>query len=999
MKRVLCIIISVSILTSQVFAGLDIVRSSGITLTGADGINYIGTSGITLTGADGLLAYQSNGITLTGADGITLTGADGITLTGADGATYTGPNGITLTGADGITLTGADGITLTGADGITLTGADGTQYRADSVVARQPNGITLTGADGITLTGADGITLTGADGGTTVGSNGITLTGADGITLTGADGITLTGADGITLTGADSLTGFNANGIAFDNINPAGITLTGADGITLTGADGITLTGADGIVMRNIQGITLTGADAASTGLQSVDPELALALKNATDDSNINAVVVYHSAVAETDLAQLRQIGIQGGTRFRVLPMVYVSGTRSQIIAVSRLASVRSIYGNRTLALNSDPYYKTTGIQRVSIDRDLTTKNSGVPVSGKGVTVAVLDTGINSQHGDLSGKVAQNVRLTDVQSAPAGFLNPVALENVPNTDPTAGHGTFVAGVIAASGAASGGKYSGVAPGSRVLGLSAGDLNLTHVLSGFDYLLERGATYGVKVVNCSFSASTVFDFHDPVNVATKMLTERGVNVVVSAGNTGAGNGTLNPYAMAPWVIGVGATNENGVLAPFSSRGSFGGEFDQPTLVAPGVNVASLRSAATVTSIGGLGNADVQRLTVGELPFYATASGTSFSAPQVAGAVALMLEANPSLQPGDVKDILSRTATPLPKYFFHETGAGMLNTHAAVLEAAFPARHMGVFRSTLSRNSISFTTSTSPTFTELVAPGVARSVNLPIPTNVVQASVGISWNLSANDFGLKLFDSGNALLGESNYLNLPGLTGRREEVVVRNPSAQTLRAAIQHSLGAGTAQNVYGAVEMTRVEYPNLWDLNALSPAMVAEVEKAMLANVMLPEGRRFRPMSSVSRSDLAAAFIRAGLVSQYMAATPMFPDARDTFTRNSAESVQSNPNGKLFFDANVGERFYPNNNASKLIAAVAYVKAANLDQLAATSMLPLTVTDAASIPLQWRGYVAVALQRGFISLDGNQFNSNRAITRLELALALNRLVSN
>lgn len=996
MKKTLCFLILSSLLSSSAFAGLNIVRSSGITLTGADGINFIGTSGITLTGADGVLAYRSNGITLTGADGITLTGADGITLTGADGAGYTGANGITLTGADGITLTGADGITLTGADGITLTGADGSQYRADSIVLRRPSGITLTGADGITLTGADGITLTGADGAARVGTNGITLTGADGITLTGADGITLTGADGITLTGADSATGFSTAGLAFDLVKPSGITLTGADGITLTGADGITLTGADGVFMRNINGITLTGADDRN-GLQSVDPELAIALNNATDDSNINAIVAFHDRVTDADLDRLRQIGIQGGTRFRVLPMVYVTGTRSQLIAVSQLTRVRSIYGNRTLSLNSDPYFKTTGIQRVSTDSDLQIKNGGMPVSGKNVTVAVMDTGINSQHADLSGRVVQNVRLADTQSAPVTFLNPASVENLANTDPVAGHGTFVAGVIAASGASSGGKYSGVAPGARLLGLSTGDLNLTHVLSGFDYLLEKGSAYNVRVVNCSFSAKTVFDLHDPVNIATKMLTDNGVNVIFSAGNSGAGNGTLNPYAAAPWVIGVGATDQNSRLANFSSRGTFGGEFQQPTLVAPGVNIASLRSSATVTSVGGLAGADTQRLAVSELPFYATASGTSFSAPQVAGAVALMLEANPTLKPAEIKDILSRTATPLPRYFYHEAGAGMLNTYAAVLEAAFPDRRMGVFRANSAANFVTFTTTTSSNFTETVFPGLVLSVNVAIPSNVVQAGVAVSWGLSTNDFGMKVYNPGGAMVGESNYLNLPGLTGRREEVVLRNPTSQTLRAAIQHTGDVGVAQNVYGAVEITRVEYPELSDLAKLSADSVRAAENSLLTNVMQPVGRRFKPDSSISRFDLATAFVRAGLVSQYVAANPMFSDARDHFTRNAVESVQSNPDGKLFFDADSGGKFHPNSSATKLVAAIAFVKAAGLDHLAATSSLSSAVTDNNAIPAQWRGYAAVALQYGFIALDGNSFNPNRSVTRLELAKAMKALM--
>ena len=126
---------------------------------------------------------------------------------------------------------------------------------------------------------------------------------------------------------------------------------------------------------------------------------------------------------------------------------------------------------------------------------------------------------------------------------------------------------------------------------------------------------------------------------------------------SAGNSGSGNGTLNPYAAAPWVISVGATDEKGNLADYSSRGVFGEPNQNPTIVAPGANVVSLRGAVSQTSVLGLaGGADTQRLSAGELPYYTTASGTSFSAPQVAGTIALMLEANPNLTPAQIKDIL-------------------------------------------------------------------------------------------------------------------------------------------------------------------------------------------------------------------------------------------------------------------------------------------------------------------------------------------------------
>jgi hypothetical protein len=119
---------------------------------------------------------------------------------------------------------------------------------------------------------------------------------------------------------------------------------------------------------------------------------------------------------------------------------------------------------------------------------------------------------------------------------------------------------------------------------------------------------------------------------------------------------------------------------------------------------------------------------------------------------------------------------------------------------------------------------------------------------------------------------------------------------------------------------------------------------------------------------------------------------------MFTDVRDTYSRNAVESAQAFPSGSLFYDATPGGNFYPYNGATKLAAAIAFVKAAGLDSEAAAASLPLTVSDASSIPAAWRGYVAVALQRGFVSLDGNAFSPSRSLTRVELATSLNTLVS-
>ena len=980
-KKIVCFLLLLAFSANIVQAGISVVRSNGISITQTNGIDFVGVNGMRFTGADGFLGIETNGMRFTGADGGRFTGADGARFTGADGSTFTGTNGARFTGADGARFTGADGMRFTGADGYRFTGADGTIYRADSIIVTQPAGVLITKMNGARFTGVDGLGFTGTN-----------------LTLTTADGARFTGADGARFTGADTVVGIDSDGIAFSLNFPADFSITGPDGARFTGAD-VTVTGLNGARFTGVDGFRFTGADDGSeegqSGLQSIDPELAFQLNQAADDSNINAVIIFHQYPTESDLNDLRNIGIIGGTQFRALPMISVTTTRANLIAVSRLSRVRSIYGNRTLNLNSDPYLKTTQIQRVSTDKDLQKTNAGMPVSGRNITVAVLDTGVNSTHNDLAGRVVQNVRLLDTQSAAVGFVNPTPIENLTNTDLSNGHGTFVAGVVAGSGVNSGGKYSGVAPGAKILGLSAGDLSLVHVLSGFDYLLLNKANYNVRVVNCSFSADTVFDFNDPVNIATKLLTENGINVVFSAGNTGAGNGTLNPYAVAPWVISVGATDANRTLANFSSRGIFGDSLFTPSLVAPGVDLVSLRSAATQMSALGVAGTDLQRLTPAELPFYTTASGTSFSAPQVAGAIALMLEANPNLSTAAVKDILQRSATPLPSYYSHEVGAGMLNTYAAVLEAAFPNRKTGLFRAVLERDAVNFINSTTQTFSGVVNPDSTVTNQIQVSPNALQTGIHIAWGdmNSTNDLALKVFDADGNLAGNSNNVNLPGLNGRREQVFIDNAKGNVLQANVSNSFGMGSSQNFFGVVETTRVEYGKLKDLQSLSPQNQAVAHQSLSRFLLLPEGNNFRCNAFVSRADLAAAFIRAGLVPQYIAAKPLYSDVRDLTTRSVVESVQSNLNGKLILDSADG-KFYPHDAVSKLASAVAFVKAANLESAAAASTLPLTVADAYSIPSQWRGYVALALQKGWLKLDNNNnFKPNRAITRIELAQAI------
>jgi serine protease AprX len=993
-RRLIALALAVFLSCVPAMAGLTIVGSNGITAGGADSIDYYGTNGITASGADGILAFGPNGITASGADGITASGADGITASGADG--------ITASGADSTTITRADGITASGADGITISGADGSIYHADSVVIRNPTGITASGADNLIATGTNGITASGADTRSINHADGITASGADNtLTINRADGITASGADGIVI-----------------SITPNVVTIRGVSGITASGADGITISGADSFVQTGVNAVisALYQAETAA-GLQSVDPELAVLMNRLTDDSNIDAVIVYHHLPTDADIADLQAIGVLGGTRYRALPVIAVTTTWRRLTTISRLPSVRSLYTNRTFQWNLEPAARNlTGVERVRRNTDLTNTNQGYPVSGRGVTVAVLDTGVDGTHSDLSGRVVQNLKLADTQSLGVGFNYPVAAPNLPNTDQAYGHGTFVAGVIAGNGQQSSGKYAGVAPNANILGLSAGDPSLVFVLSGFDYLLTNHAAFNVRVVNCSFSANTVFDVNDPVNIATRMLTDNGVNVVFSAGNTGPGTDTLNPYSVAPWVIGTGATDDQGRLAGFSSRGDFGSPLFRPTLVAPGVNTVSLRAStgAAVTTVDGLAANDAG-LSPTEVPYYTTGNGTSFSAPQVAGVIALMLEANPQLTPAQIRDILQRTATPLPPYYAHEVGAGMLNAQAAVLEAAFPQRRFGQWRGTAYQGQVEFTNSAPQVFKGSVTPGSANDSSINMAPDVLRASVQIAWGgLSPNNLVLTLLNGQGTKQTSASALNSSGLTGRRQRSVVDLPAAGTWKARVEHAAGVVTAssgssvfaletastdcgpQAFTGTIQTTTAHYTPMTDIGGLDAASVSEIYQNFRGLVMWPVGQHFRPGFAVTRADLATALVLGARVPQYLPGQSNYTDVRDRATMLFVESAQAAPNGALFPSANPGGPFLPDSGVDRLTAVIALVRAAGLRQQAESGSYTLTYIDAASIPASLRGYVAVAVQNGLIGTNGTSFDPQGSFTRLDLSHAMARI---
>ncbi len=971
---------------SQATAGVLVRGTQGIMMTGIDGVTFDQTSGVTVSGVDSLLGLQVNGISVTSSDGVTASGVDGVTASGVDGVAYTGANGVTASGVDGVTASGVDGLLLIGSNGVTVSGVDGTTRTADSVVVRM--------ADGVTVSGVDSMSMYGVNGFHQVVNDGVTASGVDGVTASGVDSVVWTSADQVVARGTD--------GVPF-KVVPDGVTVSGVDTVIMTRADGVTASGVDAITMRVGDGVTASGVDGSAVpplGLMGVDPELALTLNKLTDDSNLNVVVTYHRPVSEGDIAELQRIGITGGTRFRMLPMVIVSGTPDQIAEISRLPTVRYMAQNRTLQWNEDRSRLVTGLLRTRTDAELKAQKSGLGYTGKGVAVAVIDTGIDSTHTDIAGRVMRNVRLADLQGFGVGFSYPVNAEGLPNTDIAQGHGTFVAGIIAGNSTRTGGKYSGYAPGANLVGLSAGDVNLFHVLAGFDYLLEKGAVLGVRVVNCSFSANVLYNEDDPVNIATKMLTERGINVVFSAGNAGPGLHSMNPYAAAPWVISVGATDGRGKLASFSSRGVFGSRNFRPTLVAPGVGVVSLRATggANLTGVTGLAAGDTQ-LSLTELPFYTTASGTSFTAPQVAGTIALMLEANPSLTPAQVRDILQRTATPLPPYYQHEAGAGMLNAHAAVLEAAFPERRIGVWRATSDRAQVRFVKEEEQLLSGTASPGTPHETVVKVSADAVMASAQVAWGpmWGTNDLSMTLYDANNVQRANANVLNAPGLTGKRERALVRMPSQGRWRVRVSNTLALlGTPQPYVGVFETARADYAPLLDLIGLHPATYSNIRQAIRMCVAWPVGSNYRPAFGVTRADLAEAMVVGGRVPQYLPGISNFTDVADPSTMLFVESAQSAPGGALFPDAGAGGAFRPDELVNRALAAVVLVRAAGLESKAISYSGSIPYGDAGQIPAGWHGYVMTAVEHGLMQSEDTAFSPQQPFTRADLARALVRI---
>jgi serine protease AprX len=422
-----------------------------------------------------------------------------------------------------------------------------------------------------------------------------------------------------------------------------------------------------------------------------LDPALEDALATAAADEVLEVAVVLPSIPSFTDLALLESTGaVVAG--FDELRMAAAAGTPAEIEAIAALSLAESLWLD--VALEETLDQSTELIQAAAAWAEPRPAGEPLGYTGRGVGVAVIDSGIDGLHPGVSypDVTVQNVRPVGFKDVGTG--TPVweaAVEDVAVTDVTSGHGSHVAGIIAGRGTAAG-QYRGVAPGAHLIGLGASDgLEMLTILQSYDWILAHAEEYGIRVINNSWAHAEpqvpYLDEH-ALDVASEAAVDAGLVVVFGAGNAGKGGDVFNNYARNDWVVSVGAVNKHGAPSSFSSRGN---ATHHATVVAPGEYIASVRATAGVISQANATPFDLTEPTaprmvpVDQWPYYTVKTGTSMAAPHVSGVVALMLEANPDLTPAQVRQLLVGTATGVPGCAVEDCGAGMVNALAAVRAA--------------------------------------------------------------------------------------------------------------------------------------------------------------------------------------------------------------------------------------------------------------------------------------------------------------------------
>lgn len=285
---------------------------------------------------------------------------------------------------------------------------------------------------------------------------------------------------------------------------------------------------------------------------------------------------------------------------------------------------------------------KTIGVDKIS----------PIPLTGKGITVAIIDTGI-IMHRDL----------TYPSSRIVGFKDFLKNRQKPYDDN--GHGTHISGLVASNGISSKGKYKGIAPEANILSVKAldneGNGKVSDILSAIQWVIQTRTIFNTRILNLSLGTAAQYsERYDPLVKAANKAIENGLIVVTAVGNNGPSQKSILSPSTSRHVISVGACNDRVesilTIPTFSSRGPTRDRVKKPDLLAPGVDIVSL---SNIDAAG-----------------YTSLTGTSMSAPIVSGVVALMLQENPYMTHFEAKKRLIESCTRIGLNQFEE-GAGVLS----------------------------------------------------------------------------------------------------------------------------------------------------------------------------------------------------------------------------------------------------------------------------------------------------------------------------------
>jgi serine protease AprX len=311
----------------------------------------------------------------------------------------------------------------------------------------------------------------------------------------------------------------------------------------------------------------------------------SLLASTASGAGSVRGIATFGSVPTSAQVAGLEGLGLIVQP-MRHVPLALVAGTVASMQAAVLNGAADDVYPDESIQLLDTASSDAMGAASL--------RASGL--TGLGVTVAVVDSGCDASHPDLGDHVVHNVKLYSAEYAnvPPDASNRIVVANetgpYQNTDLAGGHGTHVAGIIAADSTTDpAGSRFGVAPDASLVCYSIGEvLFTTAVVTAYDHMLDQPDLWGIDVVNNSWGNSyRQFDPRDPVAVVTKAVADQGVVVVFAAGNSGSENAemSLNPFSEAPWVISVAAGSLDHHRGEFSSNG-FIYDNSQPTQIGGG-----------------------------------------------------------------------------------------------------------------------------------------------------------------------------------------------------------------------------------------------------------------------------------------------------------------------------------------------------------------------------------------------------------------------------